>query len=188
MQAGVEELRAVLAAYRQVKDASWPKMHPKMAHRYPLWPTLGEAELRAELAEYLAESSAPSSSVRVFWKLGNKYVFGGCNEHFAKDAGLKVSEIIGIDDFDPRLPWQAQAYKYRADDAEVLTSGTPKLDILERQTGGSGAITWVRVGKTPIKTAPGATIGVLGMYELIDDKTAKEIVFARSRSDSAKKA
>jgi hypothetical protein len=187
MQTGVEEVRAILAAYRQVKNASWPKMHAKMAHRHPLWPTLGEAELRAELNEYLAESSAPSSGVRVFWKLGNKYVFGGCNEHFAKDAGLKVSEILGTDDFDRRLPWQTQADKYRADDSEVFTTGTPKLDILERQTSSTGAVTWVRVGKTPIKTAAGAIIGIFGMYELLDDKAAKEIVFARNRAEKAQK-
>jgi hypothetical protein len=182
METGVEDLRAILAAYRQVKDASWPKLHPRMAQRHALWPTASENELRAELAEYLAESSAPSSGVRVFWKLGNKYQFGGCNEHFAKDAGLAVSELVGTDDFDLRLPWQAQAYKYRADDAEVFTSGTAKLDILERQTSGTGAVTWVRVGKTPIKTATGTVIGILGMYELIDDKAAKEIMFARNRA------
>ena len=187
MQGGAEELRAILAAYRQVKDASWPKMHPRMAHRYPLWPVAGEADLRAELAGYLAESSLPNSGVRVFWKLGSKYVFGGCNEHFAKDAGLKVSEIVGTDDFDRRLPWQAQAYKYRADDEEVFTKGTPKLDILERQTSGSGVVTFVRVGKAPIRTAAGTVIGIFGMYEVIDDKAAKEIMFARNRAEKGPK-
>ena len=182
MQTGVEDLKAILAAYRQVKDASWPKLHQRMAQRYAHWATASEPELRAELAEYLAESSAPSSGVRVFWKLGSKYVFAGCNEHFAKDAGLKVAELLGADDFDRRLPWQAQAYKYRADDAEVFTKGTAKLDILERQTSGTGAVTWVRVGKAPIKTAAGEVIGILGMYEIIDDKTAKEIMFARNRA------
>jgi hypothetical protein len=187
MHAGAEELRAILATYRQVKDASWPTLHPRMANRYPQWPAAGEAELRTELAEYLAESSA-NSAVRVFWKLGSKHLFGGCNEHFAKDAGLKASEIVGIDDFDRRLPWQAQAYKYRADDTEVFTSGKPKLDILERQTSSTGSVTWVRVGKAPIKTAAGEVIGILGMYEVVDDKTAKEIIFARSRSETDPKS
>jgi uncharacterized protein (DUF1800 family) len=62
-----------------------------MAHRYPLWRTAGEAELRAEF------------------------------------------------------------------------TGTPKLDILERETSGTGVATWVRVGKTPLRTAR-AVIGILGMY------------------------
>lgn len=182
MQTGVEELKAILVAYRQVKDASWPKLHPRMAQRYPHWPAASEPELRAELAEYLAESSAPGSGVRVFWKLGSKYVFAGCNEYFALDAGLEVAELVGTDDFDRRLPWQAQAYKYRADDAEVFTTGIAKLDILERQTSATGVVTWVRVGKAPIKTAAGEVIGILGMYEVIDDKAAKEIMFARNRA------
>jgi hypothetical protein len=186
MQAGADELRAILAAYRQVKDASWPKLHAKMAHRYPLWPTAGASELKAELDEYLAESAA-SSAVRVFWKVGTKYLFGGCNALFSQDAGVPAAELVGLDDFDRRLPWQAQAYKYRADDTEVFTSGKAKLDILERQTSGSGAVTWVRVGKAPIKTAAGEVIGIFGMYELIDDKAAKEIIFARSRAEEEKR-
>jgi hypothetical protein len=49
----VEELRAVLAAYRLVKDASWPTLHAAMAHRAAKWSETGKKELRAELAGYL---------------------------------------------------------------------------------------------------------------------------------------
>ena len=111
------ETRAVLAAYRKVKDASWPDVHPEMAGRAKRWPDASEAELRAELEGYLKEASAPACPVRVFWKLGAQFVFGGCNLHFASDAGLRSpAEIVGLDDFSPRLPWRAQADKYRADE------------------------------------------------------------------------
>ena len=183
----VEELRAVLAAYQLVKDASWPDLHPRMAKRAARWPSASEADLRAELAEYVKEASAPTCPVRVFWKLGPKYEFAGCNDHFASDAGLTAKELVGLDDFDKRLPWQAQAAKYRADDKEVFTGGKPKLDILERQTSASGSVIWVRVGKTPIRTAAGAVIGILGMYELLDDKAAQKLFFERSRAGSPAK-
>ena len=183
MDTGADELRAILTAYRQVKDASWPALHPGMAKKAPHWPFASEDELRAELQAYLAEASQPDCAVRVFWKLGAQFVFGGCNEHFARDAGLKgAHEVVGLDDFSPQLPWQAQAAKYRADDKQVVASGQPMLDILERQTSGSGTVQWVRVGKTPIRKGTGEVIGLLGMYELLDAKVAQKLWMERSRS------
>jgi hypothetical protein len=182
MANSADELRAILATYLEVKTASWATLHPGMAKRSPHWPFASEGELRAELQGYLAEASRPDCAVRVFWKLGPKFEFGGCNDHFARDAGLaSPAEMVGIDDFNPKLPWQAQASKYRADDQEVFDSGRAKLDILERQTSGTGAVQWVRVGKAPIRTAAGEVIGILGMYELLDEKTAQKLFFERSR-------
>lgn len=184
MTSSVEELRAVLAAYMEVKNASWPDLHPRMAKRSTRWPGASEGELRAELAEYVTEASAPTCPVRVFWKLGPKHLFAGCNDHFASDAGLAPKDLVGIDDFDQRLPWQGQAAKYRADDQEVFSSGNAKLDILERQASASGSVIWVRVGKTPIRTATGTVIGILGMYELLDGKAAQKLFFERSRAQN----
>jgi hypothetical protein len=183
-----EEIRAVLAAYRNVKDASWPSLHPQMSARAKRWPEANEAELRSELDGYLAEASAPTCPVRVFWKLGPQFVFGGCNLHFATDAGLAApAEIVGLDDFSPKLPWRAQADKYRADDKEVF-QGAAKLDILERQTSAKGATVFVRVGKAPITTASGRAIGILGMYEVLEEKAAQKLFFERSRGGSGAKA
>jgi len=180
-KADADELRAILEAYRTVKKASWPELHLAMEQRAARWPLADEAELRAELEGYLKETAAPNCSVRVFWKLGPKFLFGGVNGHFAHDAGLSASDLLGADDFDSRLPWSAQAAKYRADDKEVFDSGTAKLDILERQTSPSGVVFWVHVGKAPIRSARGAVVGVLGMYELVDDKTAQKLFFERSQ-------
>ena len=166
MHTPVDELRGVLSAYKQVMDASWPQLHPTMADNSRRWPHLGEKELAGELASYVKQSA--TSAVRVFWKIGPKFQFGGCNELFAKDAGLATADLIGTDDFDKRLPWMNQAAKYRADDRAVAQSGEANLDIIERQTSSSGTITWVRAGKAPIRDAGGTVIGILGMYELLD--------------------
>jgi hypothetical protein len=178
MTSSVEEARAVLTAYRLVMDASWPDLHPAMAAAAERWPLATQAELETELAGYLADT-AQTSRVRVFWKLGPRYVFGGCNEHFARDAGMSAADLIGIDDFDKRLPWVAQAAKYRADDTEVYTTGAPKLDILERQKSAAG-ITWVLAGKAPIRTACGV-IGILGMYEVLEGEAARKLFAERAR-------
>ena len=168
----------MLEAYRLVR-AGWPRLHPAMEQRASRWAAADATALTAELDGYLKETAAPGSSVRVFWKLGPKFVFGGANVHFARDAGLAASELLGADDFDPRLPWAAQAAKYRADDKEVFDTGLPKLAILERQTSSANAVVWVHVGKAPIKT-PSGVAGVFGMYELIDDKTAQRLFFERA--------
>ena len=175
MHTPVEELRGILSAYKQVMEASWPQLHPTMAESSRRWPQFGESELTAELATYIKQSSSSGSSVRVFWKLGPKFVFAGCNELFAQDAGLPSAELIGTDDFDRRLPWMNQAAKYRADDRGVFQSGEANLDIIERQASSSGTITWVRAGKAPVRDASGTVIGILGMYELLDSATGSRL-------------
>jgi len=168
MEMGANELKAILAAYKQVMEASWPRLHPAMAVRSARWASAGESDLKRELNEYLTQASAPGCRVRVFWKLLPGFVFGGCNAAMASDAGLRsAAEMIGLDDYNKRLPWSLQAAKYRADDQNVVKRGVPMLDIVERQQSTSG-ISWMRVGKTPIRRADGAVIGLLGMYEPLD--------------------
>jgi hypothetical protein len=178
-KASAEDLRAVLTAYRTVKNGSWPQLHAAMDGRASHWSSAGEADLAAELAGYLKESDAPEGAVRVFWKLGPKFVFAGCNDRFARDAGVAASDLLGMDDFDSRLPWGGQASKYRADDMDVFKAGVPKLDILERQKSSLGEVFWVRVGKAPILAA-GSPRGILGMYDILDDKAASKLFIERS--------
>lgn len=177
----VEESRAILDAYKLVAQASWPELHPTMAELSRGWATAGAETLEAELEQYLQDTLRSANSVRVFWKLAPALVFGGCNEHFARDAGISRAELVGKDDFDPRLPWVLQAAKYRADDQAVIESGTPRLDIIERQRGVTGKITWVHAGKAPITPVGGAPIGVFGMYELLDDETGRRLFADYSR-------
>ena len=176
MNVAVDELRAVLAAYELVSQASWPDLNPRIRGRSAAWAAATADELKAELAEYVREVAPPRSNARVFWKIGPTFTFAGCNEAFATDAGFKSpSELVGLDDFDKRLPCRAQAAKYRRDDQAVVTSGENQLDIVERQQSTDGSITWVRVGKAAIKLANGEVIGVLGMYEVLDAATGRAL-------------
>lgn len=179
---GTEEARAVLQAYKLVKDASWPKLHPAMATRAAGWSRATAAALRNELDGYVRELSAPGCAVRLFWKIGPDFAFGGCSDSFARDAGLaKGSDMIGLTDFSDKLPWKAQAAKYRFDDQEVAQSGKARLDILERQHSAAGTV-WVLVGKAPVRTAAGEVLGILGMYEQLDKKTAEKMFAERSKA------
>jgi len=175
-----DDLRAILDAYRIVMEASWPALNPSMAANARRWAAADERELAAEIEQYLHASAQSEQHVRVFWKLGTQFKFGGCNQLFANDAGLaSPADLIGTDDFDRRLPWGHQAAKYRIDDEAVFKSGQPKLDILERQQSSSG-ITWVRAGKAPIRKANGEIIGILGMYELMDAEAGRKLYAARN--------
>ena len=180
MPPNADQIRAVLSAYQRVMAASWPTLHPDMAERSQHWATATAEALEAELQGYVREASDPACKVRVFWKMGPAFTFAGCNEHFAHDAGMSTAELLGKDDFDPKLPWVHQAAKYRVDDEAVFKSGIPKLDIIERQRGSTGTITWVRAGKAPIRT-PREVIGILGMYELLDDVTGRGLFSAQTR-------
>lgn len=179
-QDSAEDLRAVLAAYKLVKDASWPELNPGMRNAEARWPSGSAADLGRELQAYVDETNVASCTVRVFWKTGRDLAFAGCNKNFVKDAGLaSPAELIGLDDFSSKLPWAAQAAKYRFDDKEIVDSGLPKLDILERQNSASG-IVWVLVGKAPIRSGA-RSIGILGMYQLLDNEKAKKLFAQRSR-------
>lgn len=173
---GADNVRAILAAYHRVVSASWPGLHPEMGERSRQWGSATEQELKAELANYVAASSRAGSEVRLFWKLGAQFQFGGANAQFLRDSGLKnVSELRGLTDFDSELPWTPQAAKYRLDDESIVQTKEPKLDIIERQQKRDGEIWWVRVGKAPIERADGTVIGVLGMYEVLDAETGRTL-------------
>ncbi len=179
-QESAEELRAVLAAYKLVKDASWPELNPGLAAAEPRWAGAGDAQLARELQSYVDETNVASCTVRVFWKTGRELTFAGCNKNFAKDAGFSSpAELIGLNDFSDKLPWAAQAAKYRFDDKEIIDGGSPRLDILERQNSASGVV-WVLVGKAPIRAGARA-IGILGMYQHLDNDKARKLFAQRSR-------
>jgi hypothetical protein len=182
MSNNVEDLRAILAAYNQVTQASWPELHPTMAAASSKWAGASAADLTSELANWVRDASRATSGVRLFWKVGPQFEFGGCNMQFANDAGLNnPTELVGATDFDARLPWRPQAAKYRMDDESVVKSKTSQLGIIERQKGADGSITWVRVGKVPIVRADGTAIGVLGMYEQLDPAEGRRLALEQPK-------
>jgi hypothetical protein len=188
MDSSADELRAILLAYQQVAAASWPDLNPSMKSRSARWATASAADLRAELDGYLREVAPPRSNVRIMWKTGPKLLFGGCNDAFAQDAGIKAAELIGIDDFDKRLPWRHQAAKYRRDDETVAKTGKASLDIIERQESTDGGTSWVRAGKAPLKLPNGTSFGILGMYEVVDAATGRNLFMKSMKGDAAAKA
>ena len=109
---------------------------------------------------------------RVFWK-DRDSVYLGCNQLFAKDAGLnEAGEIVGKTDYS--LVWKDQAALYRSDDKEVMQSGEPKLYYEEPQTSPSGQLIWLETSKTPLTDGKGNILGILGTYNDVTERKVNE--------------
>jgi PAS domain S-box-containing protein len=125
--------------------------------------------------EALRESGAMLSDIlnsvpqSVFWKDRNG-VYLGCNEEFAKAAGLAdAGQIVGKTDYD--LPWpRHEADAYRADDQEVILKNRPKRHIQEPLQTSDAKRLWIDTTKVPLVDADGKPYGVLGVYEDITER------------------
>ncbi len=109
----------------------------------------------------------------VYWKDVNS-VYIGCNDLFAKAAGLSSSEeIVGKTDYD--LAWgQTEAELFRGGDKEVL-AGHFKLNFEEPQLQADGTTKIVLASKVPMRDEENNIIGVLGIYsDITERKTALE--------------
>jgi two-component system cell cycle sensor histidine kinase/response regulator CckA len=116
----------------------------------------------------LLQTIVNTAPCRIFFKdLDLRYM--GCNDAFAKDAGLTCSDdLIGKDDY--QLVWKDQADFYRDDDRRVIDSGIPKLSYDEPQTTPEGNQIWLRTSKVPLRNEANEIIGVLGVYEDITER------------------
>lgn len=139
-----------------------------------------QAEIALRQYQQMVESIFNHIPSAVFWKDRNLN-YGGCNIHFARDAGLASQEdIVGLTDED--LPWTAQQVQFfRADDISVIKRGQPKLNYVEEQTGADGKVSWLQVNKVPLFDADGKVTGVLGTYQNITEQIEAREALRRSR-------
>lgn len=118
----------------------------------------------------------------IFWKDVDS-VYLGCNMSFARDAGLSSpKDVSGKNDYDmPWLPEESDAF--RADDRAVMSSGQPKLHIIEQQYRADGSRRWLDTSKFPMLDQDGNVRGVLGIYE---DTTERKLAAEALRASEEK--
>jgi two-component system, NtrC family, sensor kinase len=123
----------------------------------------------------LVMDSLPES---IFWKDFNS-VYLGCNQKFAKVAGVGTPEtIIGKNDYD--LPWKKEeAEFFRLCDRRVMDSNTPELGIIEPQLQADGKERWLETNKMPLHDAQGHVIGILGTFQDITARKQAELDLQR---------
>jgi PAS domain S-box-containing protein len=98
----------------------------------------------------------------VFWK-GRDFRYRGCNQAFARSAGVdRPEDIVGKTDYE--LAWEKeQADYFRACDRLVMEENRALLNIeeVERQADGRQAI--LLTSKVPLRDDEGRVCGVLGI-------------------------
>jgi len=86
------------------------------------------------------------------------------NRHFYERFGFRTeAEIVGRSDFD-LFPAQL-AEHFRSDDAEVMQTGRPKLNVIELFFDRSGVPDWFITHKFPVADRRGRVIGVMGITQ-----------------------
>ncbi len=118
----------------------------------------------------------------IFWK-DIQGIYLGCNEAFAHSLGFKSpAEIIGKTDYD--LPVKKEdSDAYRADDREVMTSKSPKLNIEEPQTLANGETRILLTSKVPLIDEENNVYGVLAIYSDITERRKMEKESEQLRTD-----
>ena len=109
----------------------------------------------------------------VFWKDRNS-VYLGCNDNFAKLAGIeKPEDIIGKTDYD--LPWKKEESDfYTKIDKEVMSKVTPILNIEEPVHKADGKLATILTSKVPMQNEDGEVTGILGIFTDITERKKEE--------------
>ncbi len=93
------------------------------------------------------------------------------NRRAAESINKTVAEIEDQSTYDL---YPEEAEKYYQDDLEVITSGKPKLGIVELYQTASGEKRWVQTDKVPYRDAQGAVLGVLVLAQDISERRRAE--------------
>jgi PAS domain S-box-containing protein len=100
------------------------------------------------------------------------------NRAAAASIGKTPAELVGASTYDL---YPEQAYKYYQDDLDVITSGRPKLGIVEPLRIASGEERWVRTDKIPYRDAHGEVAGVIVFAVDITELKRAEAALERTR-------
>jgi len=134
---------------------------------------LAEAELTRE-RELLRELLENSADTIYFKDLESRFVRSSHAQ--ARQFGVdRVEDIIGKTDADFFTSEHAQAAL--ADEQEIIRTGQPIVQKLEKETWPDGRVTWALTNKMPLRNSDGEIIGTFGISKDITElKQAQERV------------
>lgn len=165
----------VAAAFATLFRTSWPKPAViEAVHAATREHAYRNACERLLLAFDAAHAAYPTACF--WWKDETSHFLGFC-PRLAAAAGLGQFDLLGRTDGDPDVVWSRQGALYMKDDREVLLSGQPKFDIVERQDREGGTV-WLRTSKVPYASPAGS--GTVGGFDMISAAHARELAKARN--------
>lgn len=169
--------RAVLGALTTLLERSWP-VPAALAPLRASSVSDGHAVTIRRVLDALDAVHAVHDTAMFWWKDEESRFLGFCPRLCAA-SGLSPSILLGVTDADPRVPWNRQAALYMRDDREVLASGAPRFDILERQDRDTGTV-WLRTSKVPYAGVGGD--GTVGGFDTISVAEAQRLAKQAQRS------
>ena len=113
----------------------------------------------------------------IFYKdTNNRFLM--TNKVFQETMNLSKDDLDGVSLYD--IYPQSQADAYWADDKEVITSGMPKLGIVE-QMQTKNSVRWVETNKIPYRDERGQITGIIGFAVDITQRKEAEAISERER-------
>ena len=117
----------------------------------------------------------PLDEVNFQSKVRKRFVM--VNHAHAKGLGVKPEALVGKTDFD--LFQKSRAMKMVQDDAQVMDTGKPIIDKVERATRPDGVDNYVSTTKIPRYDDKGKVVGLIGITRDI----TRRMQFERLRKD-----
>jgi len=150
-----QALRTMLGSAVAARELSLKTSHAESALRYESY-----SEQQAQL------DLIPG----FFWYKDRNNRIIRANANAAASIGRTVQQVEERSTYE----FYPEADQYYRDDQEVLTSGQPKLGIVELYQMASGKKRWIKTDKVPYRDETGAVIGVLVFASEISGQTSEE--------------
>ncbi len=124
-----------------------------------------------------------SNPVSIWFKDKNNRILR-VNKSGADSIGLKEEDILGkpVKDIFP----EADSDHYFKDDLEVMKSGNPKLNIVEKMETASGDKRWVNTDKVPYYDEKGNLAGIIAFVRDITERKKAEEQLEKSQKELKK--
>jgi len=164
--------RGIARAFDVLIETSWSDVDPPLDAVHA---ATDRETLRAALATLFSHVHARHPGAHLWVKDQDSRFLAACSNLVAACGLDEETFLSGINDLDPRIAWNRQGPLYVRDDAEVFASGTPKVNIIERQDRPGGEVVWLKTSKVPFRNADGVTGGTVGGFEVITDKEAWQL-------------
>lgn len=111
----------------------------------------------------------------------HRYTIG--NQTFADIAGTSVKALLGKTDYD--LFSAEIATIYHADDEQVMTSGTPNINLESQIETPDGEVQWIKAHNIPLRNDQGQVIGMVGVAIDITEQKKIESALRQQSTDWA---